>query len=73
MRNTITIGGHEVKVDQGEYEDFDGDGNPVTRPTGHSTWWCSCGAKGSGPNAETAQEIRDHLGIDESGEVRAPA
>lgn len=68
MRNSITVGGHEVKVDQGEYEGFDSDGEPVIRGTGRSTWWCSCGERGAGPNPETAREIRDHLGIDENGE-----
>ncbi|WP_188188020.1 hypothetical protein [Nonomuraea sp. SYSU D8015] len=70
MRNSITVAGHEVKVDQGDYETFDGDGNPVIRATGHSTWWCSCGEKGAGPNEETAQAVHDHLGVDEDGEMR---
>lgn len=69
MTNSITVAGHEVQVDQGEYEDFDDDGNPVIRPTGRSAWWCSCGAGGTGPNADTAREIGDHLGIDENGEM----
>jgi hypothetical protein len=68
MSNTITVGDHEVKVDQGDYETFDDDGNPVTRATGRSTWWCTCGTRGAGPNRDVTQEIRDHLGIDENGE-----
>lgn len=68
MRNSITVAGHELAVDKGEYETFDGDGNPVIRATGRSTWWCSCGAKGAGPNPEVGQKIRDHLGLDENGE-----
>lgn len=71
MRNSITVAGHEVKVDQGEYEDFDDQGKPNIRATGGSAWWCSCGVKGAGPNAETSQEIRDHLGLDENGELIA--
>ncbi|MFB4275758.1 hypothetical protein ACBJ59_10735 [Nonomuraea sp. MTCD27] len=69
MRNSITVGGHEVAVDQGEYETFDDDGNLVTRATGHSTWWCTCGVKGAGPNVEAVRELCDHLGIDENGEL----
>ena len=70
MRNTITVADHEVAIDQGEHETYDDDGNPVIRATGHSTWWCTCGVKGAGSNAVTTREIRDHLGIDENGEVR---
>lgn len=70
MRNSITVAGHEVKVDQGDFEDFDDGRQPIVRATGRSTWWCSCGEQGAGPNADVSQEIRDHLGIDENGEVR---
>lgn len=70
MRNSITVGDHEVAVDQGDYAAFDDDGNEVIRATGGSTWWCSCGTSGAGPNAETTREILDHLGLDENGEVR---
>jgi hypothetical protein len=70
MRNSITVGDHEVAVDQGEYEDFNDEGEPIIRATGRSTWWCTCRAKGAGPNAETTREIRGHLGIDENGEAR---
>ena len=69
MSDSITVADHEVKIDQGEYEDFDERGEPAIRATGRSTWWCSCGAKGAGPNAEAVQEIRDHLGLDENGEL----
>lgn len=64
------MAGHEVQAEQGEYETFNGDGEPVTRGTGRSTWWCTCGEKGAGPNAETTREIREHLGLDENGDVR---
>jgi hypothetical protein len=70
MRTSITVAGHEVKAVQGEYEDFDGEGNPVIRATGHSTWRCSCGQDGAGANEDVGQEIRAHLGVDENGEVR---
>jgi hypothetical protein len=70
MTSSITVGDHEVKVGQGDYEDFDDDGNPITRATGRSTRWCTRGTRGAGPNAETTRQIRDHLGIDENGEVR---
>jgi hypothetical protein len=69
MSNAITVGDHEVKVDQSEYAAYDDDGNEIIRATGRSTWWCSCRARGAGPNAETTREILDHLGIDENGEV----
>ncbi|MGP3914331.1 hypothetical protein [Nonomuraea sp. 10N515B] len=70
MKNTISVAGHEAKVDQGEYEDFDDDGQPVIRATGRSTWWCSCGERGAGPNHEVAVAIREHLGVDEDEEMR---
>jgi hypothetical protein len=68
MTSSITVGDHEVKVDQGDYEDFDDDGNPVTRATGRSTWWCTCGTRGAGLNRDVVQEFCGHLGIDENGE-----
>jgi hypothetical protein len=66
MTSSITVGDHEVKVDQSDYEDFDDDGNPVTRATGRSTWWCTRGTRGAGPNADAVRELRGHLGIDEN-------
>lgn len=68
MRNTITVADHQVAIDQGEYETYDDDGNPVIRMTGRSTWWCSCGQQGAGPNADAVRELCDHLGLDENGE-----